>query len=169
MLGSSSVVVVVVSALTCFGLWYLSLLLSPEELIVQASQGPHSDHTSITLQPSQTLYSPNIEFIADLVESGLTQQSSFWWKYAANCLQLLLPQTWTENSRQTDQERDFGFGLWLVRYGYQVIFTVAIVFTISLAQSTWCSRGATNAYIKTNIKQYQQQTTKISKAWLHNP
>jgi len=43
MFGSSSVVVVVVSATTCFGLWYLSLVLFPSELTDQLSQEPHSE------------------------------------------------------------------------------------------------------------------------------
>jgi len=77
MLGSSSVVVVI-SSTTCLGLWYLSLLLSPAALTDQPSQGPHS---------STVVVAPLSE------EAGETQQSSFSWKYAANCLQLLFPQT----------------------------------------------------------------------------
>ena len=46
MFGSSSVVVVI-SATTSLGLWYLSLLLSPAELTDHPSQGPHSESRTV--------------------------------------------------------------------------------------------------------------------------
>ena len=94
MLGSSSVVVVI-SSTTCLGLWYLSLLLSPAALTDQPSQGPHSESNSLVRSGSPPFYSPSTVVVAPLPEEpGETQQSSFSWKYAANCLQLLFPQTW---------------------------------------------------------------------------
>ena len=91
MLGSSSVVVVI-SSTTCLGLWYLSLLLSPAALTDQPSQGPHSKSRTVR-SGSPPSYSPST-VLAPLSEvPGETQQSSFSWKYAANCLQLLFPQT----------------------------------------------------------------------------